>query len=248
MKNIAFCLALVCTYQTSLAQSNFSDRIRQAVQSEARTEAEVARDANRKPIETLTFFQITENMKVLELVPGGGWYTKLLAPALKDKGELYLAIGTGRVQEKLLDQPGYDHVKVLEGIDIYRPEGSRFYNLDPFTLAEKNFDAALTFRNQHNFSAEGRASFNKAVYEALKPGGLFGVVDHTRRHMEPPTSENRRRLDPVLVIKEVLDQGFELVDYSTLHYRPNDALSLEVGEDTVTGRTDRFTILFRKPK
>ncbi|MDH3305471.1 MAG: methyltransferase, partial [Gammaproteobacteria bacterium] len=76
---------------------------------------------------------------------------------------------------------------------------------------------------------------------------LYGVVDHTARHMEPPNVENRRRIDPVLVIKELLDQGFEFVGYSDLHYRADDELEYEVGRRSVSGNTDRFTMLFRKP-
>ena len=78
-------------------------------------------------------------------------------------------------------------------------------------------------------------------------GGLYGVVDHTRRHMEPLSPENGRRIDPVLSIKELLDTGFELVDYSDLHFRSDDELEYEVGRRSVSGNTDRFTLLFRKP-
>ena len=87
-----------------------------------------------------------------------------------------------------------------------------------------------------------------AVFEALRPGGLYGVVDHTRRHMEPDSAANVRRVDPVAAIEETLRAGFEFVDYSDLHYRPGDDLSLEVGDERVSGRTDRFTLLFRKPQ
>ena len=83
---------------------------------------------------------------------------------------------------------------------------------------------------------------------ALKPGGLYGVLDHTRRHMEPDGPENWRRMDPVLVIKEVQAAGFQLVDYSDIHFTPDDELRYEVGRKSVTGNTDRFTLLFRKPK
>lgn len=105
----------------------------------------------------------------------------------------------------------------------------------------------LTFRNLHNLTAEARARVNKAVYAALAPGGIYGVVDHTRRHMEQQNSENRRRIDPVLVIKEVQAAGFEFVDFSDLHFRADDELRYEVGRRTVTGNTDRFTLVFVKP-
>jgi len=105
----------------------------------------------------------------------------------------------------------------------------------------------LTFRNVHNLSDSGRAVLNEAVYEALRPGGLYGIVDHTRRHMEPDRPENARRSDPVRVIHETIEAGFDFLGYSTLHYRPDDDLRLEVGDERVTGHTDRFTLLFRKP-
>jgi predicted methyltransferase len=84
------------------------------------------------------------------------------------------------------------------------------------------------------------------VFAALKPGGHYGVLDHTRRHNEPETSENWRRMDPVLVIKEVQAAGFVLEDSSNLHYKPDDELRYEVGRKSVTGNTDRFLMVFRK--
>ncbi|MGB5491815.1 MAG: hypothetical protein WBM76_13395, partial [Woeseiaceae bacterium] len=139
-------------------------------------------------------------------------------------------------------------VEVLETNDnIHRPEGSRFYAIDDFELGVSDLDMVLTFRNVHNFDPESRARVNSQVFKALKSGGLYGVVDHTMRHMEAPNNENRRRIDPVLVIKEMLDLGFEFVDYSDLHYRADDELEYEVGRRSVSGNTDRFTLLFRKP-
>ncbi len=87
---------------------------------------------------------------------------------------------------------------------------------------------------------------NQAVHEALKPGGVYAVVDHTRRHMEEDSGENRRRVDPVLAIQEIQDAGFRLVGYSDLHFRADDELRYEVGRRSVTGNTDRFTLKFVK--
>lgn len=229
--------------------SPFETSLKAAMQSELRTEAEKERDRNRRPVETLAFFGIQTDMKVLELIPGGGWYTKLLAPALSEKGELYVAIGTGRVKENLVGQPGFEKIKVLEpSVEFSDGDKPGLRTINSFSLGEKGFDAALTFRNMHNFDAAGRKHMNDAVYKALKPGGIYGIVDHTRRHMEPFTQENRRRADPVEIIKEALDAGFEFIDYSDLHYRADDELRYEVGRKTVTGNTDRFTLKFRKPK
>ena len=117
-----------------------------------------------------------------------------------------------------------------------------------FTFGVDDVDLVLTFRNLHNFTERGRARMNEAAFAALKPGGLYGVVDHTRRHMEPDWSENWRRMDPVAMIIEIQAAGFELVAASDLHFRPDDELEYEVGRASVTGNTDRFTLLFHKPE
>ena len=78
-------------------------KLKAAMAAEIRTDAEKDRDRNRRPIQTLKFFGLRDNMKVVELIPGGGWYTKLLAPVLQENGEFYAAIGTGRISKSLSD-------------------------------------------------------------------------------------------------------------------------------------------------
>ena len=224
------------------------EKLRAAMQADVRTAQEIERDANRLPVETLGFFGLRDDMKVVELLPGGGWYTKLLAPVLAEKGEFHVALGTRNVSENLLSKDGFEKVGVLaEDAKIYRPEGSRTYALEMGSLGVTDADIVFTFRNYHNFGADGRAAMNAAAYAALKPGGTYAVVDHNRRHMEPDNPENRRRIDPVLAIREIQAAGFEFVDFSDLHYRPDDELRYEVGRKTVTGNTDRWTLKFRKP-
>ena len=232
---------LVATTLTSpmLLAADFSENIKNAMSSEIRTESDKKRDSNRKPVETLAFFGIKDDMKVLEIIPGGGWYTKLLAPALRDKGQLFLSLGTKRLKSSLLKDKPFDKVNLVG------PEDYTLTNLD---FSETDFDAVLTFRNYHNFDEEKRAAINIAAYKALKPGGIYGVVDHTRRHMQKKNDENGRRFDPVLAIKEIQNAGFILVDYSNLHYKADDELRYEVGRKTVRGNSDRFTLMFKKPK
>lgn len=223
-------------------------KVEAALAAEGRPESDIARDRNRMPLQTLKFFGLQDDMRVLELLPGGGWYTRVLAPVLADNGELYVALGTRRVQENILPLPGFDKVKVLDTSDnTRRPEGSRHYVMDEFEFGVEDLDMVLTFRNVHNFDADGRMRMHRASFDALKSGGAYGIVDHTQRHMEPDNPENRRRIDPVLVIKEAQAAGFEFVDYSDLHYRADDELEYEVGRRSVSGNTDRFTFLFRKP-
>lgn len=240
--------AIVLTMAAAAQAGDIDTKVEAALAAASRPQADVERDANRRPLETLKFFGLQDDMRVLELIPGGGWYTRVLAPVLAENGKLYVAIGTGRVAETVLEEPGFDRVELLDTSDnLRRPEGSRYYVLDDFEFGVSDIDMALTFRNMHNFDAESRNRLNRQVFAVLKSGGLYGVVDHTKRHMEPENPENRRRIDPVLVIKELLDIGFEFVGYSDLHYRADDELRYEVGRHTVTGNTDRFTVLFRKP-
>ncbi len=230
------------------AANEIDAKVEAAMADEARPEGDRERDRNRRPVQTLNFFGMKDDMRVLELIPGGGWYTRILAPVLAENGKLYVAISTGRIAESLLNEPGFENVELLNTEEnLHRPEGSRFYAMDEFEFGVADLDLVLTFRNLHNFGAEARALMNAQVFAALKSGGHYGVVDHTARHMEPQNNENRRRLDPVMAIKEMLDIGFEFVGYSDLHYRADDTLVYEVGRRSVSGNTDRFTLLFRKP-
>ena len=236
--------ALFALIVSSSAHADLVEAVDEALAADIRTEQERARDANRKPAETLAFFGLQPNMRVLELVPGGGWYTKVLAPVLYDEGELFVSIGTDGVKENLLGEPGFDRVKVIEADGEFRRVGRLFEGL---SFQAEGMDLVLTFRNLHNFTPDGRTAINASAFAALKPGGHYGVVDHTRRHMQEDNYENWRRMDPVLAIREIEAAGFEFVDYSTLHYRLDDELRYEVGRRSVSGNTDRFTLLFRKP-
>ena len=245
-------LSLACALLSASALSAaapIGDKIKTAMASDVRTQAEVDRDRNRKPVQTLEFFGLEDDMSVVELIPGGGWYSKLLIPALNEKGEYYAAIGTNTIKQRLSELPGFEKMKIVaEDITTYREEGSRENSIKATTLGVTDVDMVLTFRNYHNFGEQGRRKMNELAFEALKPGGIYGVVDHTARHMEPANNSNRRRVDPVLAIKEIQEAGFVLVDFSDLHYREDDELEYEVGARSVSGNTDRWTIKFMKPK
>ena len=227
----------------------FQQRVLEAMQGEIRTPEERARDANRLPAEILAFFRMREDMRVIEILPAGGWFTKILAPVLAERGKLYVTHPAGFYADafsRIANLPGLGKIEEVgwgaSGPSSGGPFGpSGRWDVEPL-------DLALTFRNYHNFSPADRAAVNRSTFAALKPGGYYGIVDHTRRHNEPDSRENGRRVDPVLVIKEVQDAGFELVDFSNLYYRPNDALALEVANPAVNDRTDRVALLFRKPE
>jgi len=168
---------------------------------------------------------------------------------LADNGKLYVTLGTRNIGEMLAQHDSLSGVEVLPVDAQFKPtDAYGIFEIGEFELAVDDVDMILTFRNLHNFPAQSRANINQAAFAALKPGGVYGVVDHTRRHNEPDTKENWRRMDPVLMIQEIQAAGFEFVDFSDLHYRPDDELRYEVGRKSVTGNSDRFTLLFRKPE
>lgn len=253
MRVFLICFLTICMPTLNIfAEENSSAtglKITAALENSRRTQSETLRDNNRQPLETLNFFELKEDMTVLELLPGNGWYTKILAPVLEEKGKLYICIGAESVFESLNDKKGFSALSLVPFDDenFIRPAGARRVGVPEFSFGLDEIDLALTFRNMHNFNEEGRNNINRAVFLSLKSGGLYGVIDHTRRHMQTDDDEVWRRLDPVKMIKEIEAAGFQFVDYSDLHYHPDDQLTYEVGRESVKGNTDRFTLLFKKP-
>jgi predicted methyltransferase len=235
--------------QTS-ADSDTARKIRAAIASDLRTDADRARDSNRKPLETLLFMGLRDDMTVVELVPAGGWFTKIIAPVVKDRGKLHVALGPlDDVRKLKSEHAALGAIEISEsGRDLsFRPPENGAALRDT-SLGVTNADIVVTFRNLHNYRPAVRARMNEAVFASLKPGGLYGVLDHTRRHMEPDSRANGRRVDPVLMIKEIQAAGFAFEDFSTIHYSPADELELEVGDAAVSNQTDRLLFRFRKPQ
>ena len=244
MKRLTCLLATLLLSQQAFAADAGATRaiIEQSLRGSIRDAAEVARDANRKPAEVLEFFGLEADMKVLEISPATGYWSKFLGPTLcSNSGELVFSVGVSdSFRTDVMTQPGLECSSAIND-DI------TLGNLPEFEFTSNGFDLVLTFWNLHNPDAAGRENLNRAVFDALKPGGIYGVVDHTRRHGQPASRAVSRRLDPVLIIKEMSDVGFEFVDFSDMHYHPEDDLSQEVGTPGVRGNTDRFTLKFRKP-
>ena len=246
MRKYLICILGVLLSSQLIAADSAATRnkIEQELTSSIRDAAETARDANRKPGEVLEFFGLEDDMKVLEISPATGYWSKLVGPTLcENGGELIFSVGVSDdFKNDVMSLDGLECTSAINNDITLR-------NLPEFSFDDSQFDMVLTFWNLHNPSVEGRKNLNEAVFSALKSGGIYGVVDHTRRHLEPTSREaqNGRRLDPVLIIKEMIDVGFDFVDFSPMHYHPEDNLSQEVGTPGVRGNTDRFTMSFRKP-
>ena len=163
--------------------------ISQAIQSDMRAE-DKARDAERHPLEVLSFFRLEPNMRVIEILPFGGWFTKIIGPVVREQGMLYTVqpdLGAySDALEPTLKLPGMDkvvkldwHGRTPEGRNPF--VGSGEWDVEPV-------DLVVTFRNYHNFGYDDRMRINKSAFDALKSGGLYGIVDHTRRHIRREVS------------------------------------------------------------
>ena len=223
-------------------------KIKTALAMEHRSAEHRARDENRDPVAAMRFCRLSDDMTVLEFGPGAGWYTEILGPVLQEKGRLVIAY-KDEWMKKLDGLLARDFMSAVEKhpIDIGWNADEKRFEVGDIRYRVSDADLALNIREYHNLDAAGADRLNRATYQALKPGGLYCIIDHTRRHMEPRTQENRRRADPVRVILEVQQAGFELVGSSDIFFKPDDELRYEVGRRTVKGNTDRFSLLFRKP-
>ena len=242
--------AISFSFHSHAATGSLQEAVQDVMKMEHRTDADTKRDKNRMPHAALAFFGLRQDMKVIEFAPGNGWYTKILAPLLKDRGELYLAYKQEWLDslDDILKYKALSKAKKLPMDLGWNSEEYRYEFGKKIDFGMSDADMVLCIREYHNFGAKDRARFNQAAYKALKPGGSYVVVDHSRRPMAPETWELRRREDPVKVILEIQAAGFELVKSSDMFYRPDDELRYEVGRATVTGNTDRFTLVFRKPE
>jgi predicted methyltransferase len=244
--------------------------LERAVAGKHRTPEFVARDKYRHPVETLSFFELEPDHSVVEIWPGGkGWYTEMLAPLLREEGKLYAAHfpedspvayftrSLAEFRAKLATNPGvYDRVIIssmgVDGSGEIAPDNS--------------VDRVLTFRNVHNWMRkDGEQEVMRAMFRALKPGGLLGVVEHRAK---PGTSKEMMvesgYVTEDYVIEIAQKAGFHLVDRSEVNANPKDTRdhpkgvwtlppTLRLGETDrdrylVIGESDRMTLKFQKPK
>ncbi len=240
----------------------------QALNGAQRSEEDRARDVYRHPRETLEFFGIEPTMTVLEVSPGGGWYTEVLAPLVVSEGKLYAAHfslnpphayfrnSLGKFLQKLAQTPDlYDSVIVTQ---LQPPEAV-------VAAPPASIDLAVTFRNIHSWMrADSLQPTLRAVYTALKPGGRFGVVQHRARPGTPMEEMTRTGyVTEDYVIKAAEAAGFVLLGRSDINANPKDnadhpegvwALPPSLrGAETERerylgiGESDRMTLLFGRP-
>lgn len=205
---------------------------------------ERALDAGRKPEEVLTFFGVKAGNKVADLLAGGGYYTAILSQVVGEKGGVYSANNAfikGFVKDKLdvrLKNPLFANVKPIDG------------EVDQLALpTDGSLDLVLIHLNYHDLvlKNDNRAAMNKAIFTALKPGGVYGVIDHYAKDGSGSEfTESLHRIDKALVVKEVTAAGFVLAKEGDMLRHPEDPRTEGVFKQR--GQTDRFVLRFEKPQ
>ncbi|ALN60715.1 methyltransferase type 11 [Lysobacter enzymogenes] len=236
-----------------------------------RDPANVARDGYRHPLETLQFFGVRADQTVVEITPGGGWYSEILAPYLREKGRYVAAVVDPDSQTK--DSSRAYFAKAKSGLEKKFAAAPAQYGgaviaaYDPFKPAfgaPASADVVLTFRNVHNWRSAGQAEVMfKGFYDVLKPGGTLGVVEH-RAKGDVPAEDKSGYVGQAQVIALAEAAGFRLEGKSEVNANPRDTKDYPNGVWTLPpsnqheaadgakykaiGESDRMTLRFRKPR
>jgi predicted methyltransferase len=248
-----------------IAASGSTDALlKEAIAGNWRSPANKARDQYRHPVATLEFFGIKPDMTVVELSPGGGWYTEILAPFLYVHGHLIEAAspprgnGPGKFEQKLKAEPAvYGHVAKV--VPFAPPKQVR---LGP----DNSVDMVLTFRNAHDWLNDSPQTLDavfQAAYKVLKPGGVFGFTDHRAKPFADAVQSSRalHRIPEDYIIEAGLRNGFRVAGASEINANPRDPEDNNVhrlppdlaGPDSehakmkAIGESDRMTLKFVKP-
>ena len=265
MKKILWALLLATSFSSAQADQHTS-ALQKAIAGQQRSAEHKARDKYRHPQQTLEFFDVKDTMTVVEIWPGEGWYTEILAPYLRDKGKLYAAHFSADAEEpyfkkglhnfvnKLHEQP-----KVYGKVELTALQPPQALQIAP----DGSADRVLTFRNIHNWMKNDQAAaVFSAMYKALKPGGILGVVEHRNNLLKPQSSRAESGyVSEDYVIALARNAGFEFLgkseinanskdtkDYPVWALPPSLALKDKDREKYLAiGESDRMTIKFMKP-
>jgi predicted methyltransferase len=249
----------------SAAQAEAS-RIDAALAGSWRDAGSRARDKYRHPKETLAFFGVQPGSTVIEITPGGGWYTEVLAPMLKGSGTFIAAIAADSSSEYAQKNNEKYRAKLQQhAADFGDVKLVEFDPRAPVLGTPGSADFVLTFRNVHNWASAGTApAMFKAFFDVLKPGGVLGVVDHRAAAGAPTDKPGESGYLPTdYVIKLATDAGFTLEAQSEVNANPKDTKDYEKGVWTLPpsltlgdtdrekylaiGESDRMTLKFVKP-
>jgi predicted methyltransferase len=239
--------SLVCGY--GQAAPTLTDVIQSAVADLARPQDDRDRDGARKPVESLQFSGVKPGDAVADFNAGGGYFTRLFADVVGGTGRVY-ALEPVEIQQyigkKTAELQGYaaDHRNITVSVKTALESLHFPRKLDLFWISQNYHD----LHNKY-FGPVDIPAFNKAVFDALKPGGSYVVLDHTAAPGSPAEVTNTlHRIDPATVRREVEAAGFVFDSESEVLANPADPRTIEVFDKSIQGHTDQFILKFRKPQ
>jgi predicted methyltransferase len=223
--------------------------IASAIAAKDRPQTDVDRDANRKPAQLLEFAEVRPGSQIADIMPGGGYFTRLFSHAVGARGHVYAVVPSelAQVQPKAVED-----MKVLAADPAY---GNVSVSVTPTTSLSVStpIDIAWTSDNYHDlyifFGADQAQLFDKAVFNMLRPGGLYLVIDHVANTGTSASALNKlHRIDPAVVKQQAIAAGFQFEGSSDVLSNADDLHTDPVFAPAVRGRTDQFVYKFRKPK
>jgi predicted methyltransferase len=245
---------------------SFSQSLLEVIKGNHRSDKNKARDEYRHPLETLKFFGLKNNMTVVEISPGGGWYQEILGPYLSKEGQYISATYDPDSDEKRTrDRYKTEKDRLSDKKDLYG--NALMVALKGASYGESgSADIVLTFRNYHNWVGDSEFEKLRAIFNTLKPGGVLGITDH---RSDTTTDEKGYTCEPCM-IKDAEAIGFTYIGSSQINSNPNDSKDYPGGvwnlpptlsenglsklilkkrqiELKKIGESDRYTLKFKKP-
>ncbi len=255
---VAAALAAAPLFGTAAAADSIPKPIAAAVADTTRPSADTDRDAARKPAEMVAFAGVKSGQQIAELLPGGGYFTRILSLSVGPKGHIYalgfpprpapaggsapaMAMAMANPLDTLAKDPHYPNISVSTILAL---------NSDPPGVPQVDLVwTSDNYHDMHNGPTADIAAFNKHVFSILKPGGTYVVIDHVAAagHGISDTS-TMHRIDPEAVKTEVEAAGFKLAGSSDAAHNADDPHTAPVRDASVRFHTDEFALKFVKPK
>ena len=221
-----------------------------AVADPARPDADRQRDADRKPAESIAFAGLKPGQKVEDMIPGSGYFTRIFSVVVGPTGHVFAVPPPRRANapegspdpaaavEAIAADPHYSNVSVIVG------RATNFSLPEPVDMVW----TSQNYHDLHNIPDVDVVAIDKAVFNALKPGGVFIVLDHVAQQGSGfRDTSTLHRVDPEAVKKEVVAAGFKFEGQSEILRNPNDPHTAKVFDPSIRGKTDQFILKFRKP-
>jgi predicted methyltransferase len=239
----AAAFALLTTSMALAKTSNYAA----AIGDSARPDTDKQLDAERKPAQMLALAHVRPGMKVMDLIPGKGYFTRLFSVAVGPKGYVY-AYQPAELDSFFKGKPApiNDVATTYKNVAVIHASINKI-------VAPESLDLVWTSQNYHDlkdsfFAPADTAQVNKAIYDALRPGGAYIVLDHAAQNGSGVRdTDTLHRIDEAVVKKEVMAAGFKLAGESNVLRNKDDNRTLKVFDPSIRHKTDQFILIFRKP-